>query len=127
MRFVRLLAIVIMVYGLTYVQFAIVQVYKELRAEIPGNINWYVTATNFNIGMIVFVVGIGLLLAKEWARILWLMSSIALLAVHVFFLWLSYVNGVNHTQQLLNAVLIIILLLISWIQLTRPTIKELFH
>lgn len=127
MRFVRLLGVVIIFYGLSYLQFGVKQLYDALNHGPSRPISWYVILTNFNIGLIIFVVGIGVLLAKEWARILWLMSSIALVAVHIALLALLYANGENQTQQFLNAVLIVILSLISWTKLTRQDVKELFR
>ena len=127
MRFVRLFGIVIIFYGLSYAQFALVQIVDTLRTGDSTNVNWYIVATNLNIGLTIFVIGVGLMLAKEWARKLWLMTCLALLMVHIFFLWVVYTYGENHTRQLLNTLLIVILLIISMTRLLRPEIKELFH
>ena len=79
---------------------------------------------NLNIGMVTFVLGIGVLLAKEWARISLLMSLIALLAIHTVVLFLPRQS--NFLMPILNFVLIVLLFLISWLKLTQPSVKELF-
>ena len=126
MRFVRLLAVVIIVYGLSYVQYGLRQFLSALEQR-PAEGLWYAIATNFNIGIVTLVIGIGLLLMKEWARTLWLMSSIALFAVHVALFFLSYASGSVPTLQVLNVLMIVFILVLSWTKLTRPDIKQLFH
>ena len=126
MTTVRLLGIVIIFYGLSYIQFGIKQMYEAVNYAGQRQVNWYIIITNLNIGLMVFVIGIGVLLAKEWARILWLMSSIALASLHIAFLALFYANGQTQAQQLLNTGLILILLVISWTTLNREKVKQLF-
>ena len=127
MRFVRLLAVVIIVYGLSYVQYGIRQFLYALEQGGPTEGVWYAIATNFNIGIVTLVIGIGLLLMKEWARTLWLMSSIALFAVHLALFFLGYASGYVPTLQVLNVLMIVFLVVLSWAKLNRPEIKELFH
>ena len=79
---------------------------------------------NLNIGMVTFILGIGLLLAKEWARITWLMNTIVLVAIHTSVLFLP--RGSNFTMPILNFVLILLLFLVSWLKLTQEPVKELF-
>jgi hypothetical protein len=79
---------------------------------------------NLNVGMVTFVLGIGVLLAKEWARTTWLMCTIALLALHTVVLTLS--RGSNVVMPILNFILIVLLFLVSWWKLTREPVKELF-
>jgi hypothetical protein len=126
MRFVRLLAVVILLYGLSYLQYGLLQLYSAIRSGGAVETDWYIIATNFNIGLVTFIIGVGLLIAKEWARKLWLLCSIVLLAIHLFLLFMFYVNGLRGTQQILNVILISILLLISWTKLTRRNVKQLF-
>ena len=71
--------------------------------------------------------GIGLLLAKEWARLAWLVTAIVLMLFHAVLLRLFYGTGEDLTQQLLNVVMIVFLVLISWTKLTQPSIKKLFR
>jgi hypothetical protein len=126
-RFVRLFGALVIFYGLSYLQFGAVMLYEALQYSGPRRINWYFISANVNIGLLVFVIGIGILLAKEWARILWLMSSIVLLAVQVFLLVMAIVNEQRTALHLVNTLLIVILITISWIKLTRPDVKELFR
>jgi len=126
MRFVRLLAVVIIVYGLSYVQYGARQFLATL-GQRPAEGVWYAIATNLNIGIVTLVIGIGLLLLKEWARTLWLMCSLALFAIHVALFFVSYTLGDVPLLQVLNVVMIVFLGLLSWTKLTRPEIKELFH
>ena len=123
MRFVRLLGAAIMVYGLSYMRHAVTQLYQFFIAE--SNIALpRIILFNLNIGMVTFVLGIGVLLAKEWARISWLMSSIALLAIHTVVLFLP--RGSSYTEPILNFVVIVLFCLISWVKLNQPSVKELF-
>jgi uncharacterized membrane protein (DUF2068 family) len=126
-RFVRILGAVVIFYGLSYLQFGGVQLYEALYYRASQQVNWYVVASNFNIGIVTVVIGIGLILAKEWARVLWLMCSIVFLAIHIFLLAMFYTDRRMLTQQVSNTALIFILILISWTKLTRPDIKELFR
>ena len=126
MRFVRLFGVVIIFYGLSYWQYAFVQFYEALHRRPPEAV-WYFIATNFNIGLVILISGIGLLLAKLWARTLWLMSSLVLFAIHIFLLVMSFADGQAPTLHLLNVALIAILLLISWTKLTTRAVRELFH
>lgn len=125
MRFVRLLGALVIVYGLSYLRFGAVQVYETFVYRTP--VNWYVVATNLNIGAITVVMGIGLIFAKEWARVLWLMCSIVFLSIHIFLLVMFYTKGHMLGQQTLNTVLIFILIFLSWTKLLRAEVKELFH
>ena len=122
MRFVRLLGVTIMIYGLSYLRHAATQMFLFLTNS-PYTEARYILL-NLNVGMVTFVLGIGVLLAKEWARTTWLMSTIALLALHTVVLTLP--RGSNVVMPILNFVLIVLLFLVSWWKLTRPEIKELF-
>ena len=123
MRFVRLLGVTIMIYGLSYMRHAVTQLYQFLTHGPSEELTRYILL-NLNIGMVTFVLGIGLLLAKEWARITWLMSSIVLLAIHLTVLFLPRES--NFTMPVLNFVLILLLFLVSWLKLTQEPVKELF-
>lgn len=122
MRFVRLLGATIVIYGLSYMRHVVTELYLFFTHG-PNAEPRFILA-NLNIGIVTFMLGIGLLLTKEWARISWLMSSIALLALHTVILFLPRES--NFTTPILNFVLIVLLSLISLWKLTRPEIKELF-
>ena len=122
MRFVRLLGVTIMIYGLSYLRHAVTQIFL-LFTHAPISETRYMLL-NLNVGIVTFVLGIGVLLAKKWARTTWLVCSIALLALHTVVLALP--RGSNVVMPILNFVLIVLLFLVSWWKLTRPEVKELF-
>lgn len=124
MRFVRLLGVAIIIYGLSYLRHAVTLLYYLFFSDPPDTELPRYLLLNLNVGMVTFVLGIGLLLAKEWARITWLMCSIALLALHTVVLFLP--RGPNFVMPILNFVAIVLLSLVSWLKLTRPSVKELF-
>ena len=80
MRFVRLLGVTITIYGLSYLRHVATQMFLFLTNAPNPDVRYILL--NLNIGMVTFVLGIGVLLAKEWARTTWLMCTIALLALH---------------------------------------------
>ena len=123
MRFVRILGAAIIIYGLSYLRYAVTQLYLFFT-EPPSPTLWRYLLLNLNIGMVTFVLGIGLILAKEWARITWLMSSIVLLAIACVVLFLG--GRTNVTLPILNFIVIFLLFLVSWVKLTRPSVRELF-
>lgn len=122
MRFVRLLGVTIMIYGLSYLRHAVTQMFLFFTNSPNAEVRYILL--NLNVGMVTFVLGIGVLLIKEWARTTWLMCTIALLALHTVVLFLPL--GSNIVMPILNFVLIVLLFLVSWWKLTRPEIKELF-
>ena len=123
MRFVRLLGVTIMIYGLSYLRHAVTQMFLFFTNSPNADVRYILL--NLNVGMVTFVLGIGVLLTKEWARTTWLMCTIALLALHTVVLFLPL--GSNVVMPILNFVLIVLLFLVSWWKLTRPEIKELFR
>ena len=123
MRFVRLLGVTIIIYGLSYMRHVVTQLYLFFIEGMSTELTRYILL-NLNIGMVSFVLGIGVLLAKEWARITWLMCTIALLAIHTTVLFLP--RGSNVVMPVLNFVLILLLFLVSWLKLTQEPVKELF-
>ena len=122
MRFVRLLGVTIMIYGLSYLRHVATQMFLFFTNAANAEVRYILL--NLNVGLVTFALGIGVLLAKEWARTTWLMCSIALLALHTVILTLP--RGSNVVMPILNFVLIVLLFLVSWWKLTRPEIKELF-
>ena len=122
MRFIRLLAAVVILYGMSYMMYASMQLFGMVNYRA----SMYLIELNLSIGVITFVIGIGLLLAKEWARFAWLAAATVLLAEHIFFLTLFYATGSIPTLQVLNVVLILLLCLISWSKLTRSAVKQHF-
>ena len=123
MRFIRLLGAAVIFYGLSYIMYGLRQIFGlvDYRASM------YVIELNLSIGVITFVIGIGLVLAKEWARVACLAAVTVLLAEHLFFLAATFMGGSNPTMQILNVIVIILLFLIAWSKLTRSAVKQHFR
>ena len=120
MRFIRFLGAVVILYGLSYLLYGLRQLF--------GMVDYYadmdIIELNLSIGAITFVIGIGLILAKEWARIAWLAAVTVLLAEHIFFLAVTFWGGLNAILQIFNVILIGLLFLIAWSKLTRSSVKQ---
>lgn len=126
MRLIRLLGVVVLFYSMSYLLHALMQVTSS--ALNPGRTELFkYIPINLVIGAVTFIIGVGLLLLKEWARTAWLVTGIALLLIHAVLLRLFYASGGDLTNQLLNMVLIVLLVLISWMKLTQPSIKKHFR
>src|ERR1044072_8015463 len=110
MRFIRLLGAFVILYGLSYIVYGL----RQRFGVVNYRADMYIIELNLSIGVIAFVIGIGLLLAKEWARIACLAAVTVLLAEHLFFLAVSFMGGLNSTLQILNVILITLLFLIAW-------------
>ena len=123
MRFVRLLGITVIVYGFSYVMYGTMQLF--------GMVNYHAGLSlillNACIGLISLVIGIGLLLAQDWARVSWLAVVTMLFTEHVFLTTLFFFTGDIPTLQQLNMFLISLLFLITWSNLTRSHVKQHFH
>ena len=126
MRLIRLLGVVVLFYSMSYLLHALMQVTSS--ALNPGRTELFkYIPINLVIGAVTFIIGVGLLLLKEWARTAWLVTGIALLLLHAVLLRLFYASGQDLTNQLLNIVMIVLLVLISWMNLTKPSIKQHFR
>jgi len=123
MRFIRLLGALVTFYGLSYFVYGLRQHFGLVGYQADN----YVITLNLNIGAITIMIGVGLFLAKEWARVACLTVVTLLLTMHIFFLALNYLTGQDPTLQILNVILIILLFLISWSKLTRSSVKQLFR
>jgi hypothetical protein len=123
MRFIQLLGAVVIVYGLSYIMYGL----QQLFGMVGYRADMYVIELNLSIGVITFVIGIGLILAKEWARIACLAAVTVLLAEHLFFLAVTFMGALNPTMQILNVIIITLLFLIAWSKLTRSSIKQYFR
>ena len=123
MRFIRLLGAVVIFYGLSYIVYGL----RQFFGMVNYHADTYIIELNLSIGVITFVTGIGLILAKEWARIAWLAAATVLLAEHLFFLGVTLMDDLNPTLQIFNVILITLLFLIAWSKLTRSSVKQYFH
>ena len=123
MRFVRLLGALVSFYGLSYLMYGLMQYF--------GNVGYHadrsLIALNINIGFVMLCIGVGLIMAKEWARIAVLFAVTLLLAMHVFFLAITFLAGLDPTLQIMNVGLTLLMFLVSWSKLPRTNVKELFH
>jgi hypothetical protein len=126
MRFIRLFGVVVIFYSMTYLLHALMQLTSS--ALNPGRTELFkYIAINLPIGIVTFIIGSGLLLAKEWARIAWLVTAFGLFILHAVLLRVFYGTEEDLSQQLLNVVMIVLLVLISWLKLTQPKIKQHFR
>ena len=83
---------------------------------------------DFVLGMAAIIIATGLVLHKEWARILWLAFVLLLLLVHFSVTVIYLVAGSSRMVGLTWWVLIVILFsIISWVFLSRPSIKDQFQ
>ena len=83
---------------------------------------------DFVLGMAAIIIATGLVLHKEWARILWLAFVLLLLLVHFSVTIIYLVAGSSRMVGLTWWVLIVILFsIISWVFLSRPSIKDQFQ
>src|ERR1041384_7729177 len=103
MRFVTILSVAIIIYGLSYLRYAVTQIYLLSTHALNPTLLKYMLL-NLNIGLVTFVLGIGLIRAKEWARITWLIVSIVLLVLHGAILFFG--TNRNFTLPILNFIVI---------------------
>lgn len=118
-----MLGALMLIYGFSYLLYGV----KQSLGLVGYNAGSYVIQLNLSIGVITFVIGIGLLLRKEWARIAQLAAVTVLLTEHIFFLAISFMSGMNLTLQMLNVILILLLFFISWSKLTKPDVVQHFR
>ena len=118
-----MLGALMLVYGFSYVMYGV----RQFLGRVGYEADSYIIQLNLSIGVITFVIGIGLLLAKEWARIAQLAAVTMLLTQHIFYLAISYLTGMNLTLQILNVILIVLLFFISWSKLTRSDVVQHFR
>jgi hypothetical protein len=126
MRFIRLLGAVIIFYGLSYLLHALMQISSRLPYRTWWASHIILISINLTIGIVTCINGLGLLLAKKWSRVAWLITVTALLLFHDLLLLLTYLGGIDLTQQMLNVFLIFFLAAISWTKLPDPAIKKYF-
>jgi len=127
MKNIRLLGIVVLLYGLTYLLQALTQVLGSISFGAASAMHVHVIGLNLCIGSVSTILGIGLLLIQKWARIGWLGIVILLVLEHSLVLFLWYMRGgQNLTAQAFNVVLTTCLALISWGVLTKGSTNKHF-
>ena len=126
MRFIRLLGAVVVFYGLSYFLHAFMQILSVIPKYIFRPAALIIIGLNLTIGLLALVNGIGLLLAKKWSRVSWLVTVTFLVLFHNLLLVLTYLLGQDLTQQLLNVLLAFFLAVISWAKLGDSAGKKYF-
>ena len=127
MRLIRLLGVVVILYGLSYLFHALLQILGSILSGSASMLHLNVIGLNLSIGTVSTIIGIGLLLARNWARIAWLVTVTLLVLEHCLVLFLWYVRGGQDLSgQVLNVALTSFLALISWVKLTNESTKKHF-
>lgn len=114
MKLIRLLGAVVILYGLSYLFHGLLQIVGSILTASASMFHVHVIGLNLCIGIVTTVIGIGLLLTQNWARIAWLVTVTVLVLEHCVILYLWYVRGQDLTGQIFNVVLTSCLALISW-------------
>ena len=127
MRLIRLLGAVVILYGLSYLFHALLQILGSILSWYASSLHVHVIGLNLCIGTVTTVIGIGLLLLQKWARIAWLVTVTLLVLEHCLVLFLWYVDGQNLSGQIMNVALTSFLALISWVKLTDDRTKRHFR
>jgi hypothetical protein len=126
MRLIRLLGAVVIFYGLSYLLHALLQILGSIFSKSAPMLHMHIIGLNLCIGTACTVIGIGLLLSRNWARIAWLVTVTLLVLEHCLILFLWYVGGSDITGQILNVALTSFLAVISWGKLTQESTKKYF-
>jgi hypothetical protein len=126
MRLIRLLGAVVLLYGLSYLFHALLQILGSILNASASLFHVHVIGLNLCIGTVATIIGIGLLLARNWARIAWLVAVTILVLEHCVILFLWYLRGQDLTGQLMNVALTSCLALISWSKLTDKSTRKHF-
>ena len=128
MRLIRLLGVVVIFYGLSYLLHALLQILGSILSWYASSLHVHVIGLNLCIGTAATVIGVGLLLLRKWARIAWLVTVTLLVLEHCLVLFLWYVRGNQDlTSQGFNVVATSFLALSSWIILTTERTKKHFR
>jgi len=80
------------------------------------------------LSMAAIVIGVGLFLHKEWARKTWLVYLILLLLVHFNMTVILLLGGYSRMAALYKWIAVVVVVsIISWAFLLKPSIKARFH
>ncbi|HXQ32571.1 MAG TPA: hypothetical protein VN843_00985 [Anaerolineales bacterium] len=126
MRLIRLLGVVVILYGFSYLFQALLQILGSILSGSASSLLVHIIGLNLCIGTVATIVGFGLLLLQKWASIAWLATVTLLVSEHCLILFLWYLRGNDLTGQVLNVVLTSFLALISWTKLTSESTKKHF-
>jgi hypothetical protein len=127
MRLIRLLGVVVIFYGFSYLLYGLLQILGSILSWYASAMHVHVIGLNLCIGTTTTVIGIGLLLLRKWARIALLVTVTLLVFEHSLVLFLWYVRGgQNLTAQAFNVTATSLLALSSWVMLTNERTKKHF-
>ena len=127
MKSIRLLGVVVVFYGFSYLSYGVVQILGSILSWYASAIHVHVIGLNLCIGIAAIVIGVGLLLLRKWARIALLVTVTLLVFEHSLVLFLWYVRGgQNLTAQAFNVTATSLLALSSWVMLTNERTKKHF-
>jgi len=127
MRLIRLLGVVVIFYGFSYLFYGLLQALSSILSWYASSMHVHVIGLNLCIGTITTVIGIGLLLLRKWARIALLVTVTLLVLEHSLILFLWYVRGgQNLMAQAFNVTATSLLALSSWVMLTNERTKKYF-
>ena len=125
MRLIRLLGVVVIFYGLSYLLHALLQILGSILSWYASSLHVHIIGLNLCIGTVAAVIGIALLLLRKWASIAWLVTVTLLVLVHCLVLFLWYVRGGQDlNSQIFNVALTSFLAVISWAKLTNERTKK---
>lgn len=122
MRFIKLLGLVVILYGLSY----LLQAGRQIVSGSFDIVRVLVIGLNLTIGFVTLVNGIGLFRIRPWSRIAWLVTVIALVLEHALILLLWYLFGLELTLPVLLLLLVFFLAVLSWVKLSDESIKKHF-
>ena len=127
MRLIRLLGVVVIFYGFSYLFYALLQILGSILSWYASSLHVHVIGLNLCIGAAATVIGIGLLLLRKWARIGWLVTVTLLVLIDCLVLFLWYVRGGQDLKATgFNLAATSILALVSWVMLTDERTKKHF-
>src|ERR1044072_8875441 len=126
MRLIRLLGVVVIFYGFSYLFHALLQILGSILSASASMLHVHIIGLNLCIGIAATAIGIGLLLLRKWARIAWLVTVSILVVEHCLILFLWYVRGQDLTGQVLNIALASFIAVIYWDKLTDKRTRKHF-
>jgi len=127
MRLIRLLGVVVIFYGFSYLLYGLLQILGSIVSWYASAMHVHVIGLNLCIGSTTTVIGIGLLFLRKWARIALLVTVTMLVFEHSLVLFLWYVRGGQDlTSQAFNVTATSLLALSSWVMLTNERTKKHF-
>ena len=95
---------------------------SNLRSGIITAAVWYAI-----IGLLSLVSGVGLFLARNWARQLWLGVLILIAGIHIYWLVSEYQRDILDVGSFIGYFVVGVLVVAMWLYLNKQQTKNLFH